>query len=101
MSRAIKKRIEVEFLQWTGENHRPMFDFLTEYKETDKHMTAFGDNFLIDHTKGKGGLCIDTSEGMMFANIGDYIIKEPFDKERKFYPCKEEIFKQTYDILPL
>lgn len=28
----------------------------------------------------------------MLANIGDWIIKEPFDKERKYYPCKEDIF---------
>ena len=40
---------------------------------------------------------IITSEGTMRVNIGDYIIKEPFDKERKFYPCKPDIFKQTYE----
>ena len=40
---------------------------------------------------------IITSEGVMAVNIGDYIIKEPFDKERGFYPCKPDIFEQTYE----
>ncbi len=32
----------------------------------------------------------------MKATIGDYVIKEPFDKERRYYPCKPDIFDQTY-----
>jgi len=39
---------------------------------------------------------IITSEGVMRVNKGDYIIKEPFDKERGFYPCKPEVFHETY-----
>jgi len=42
-------------------------------------------------------LRIDTREGSMAVNLGDYIIKETFDKEHWFYPCKPEIFKMTYD----
>jgi len=42
---------------------------------------------------------IITSEGTMRVNIGDYIIKEPFDKERAFYPCKPDIFEQTYELI--
>jgi hypothetical protein len=33
----------------------------------------------------------------MTANIGDYIIKEPYDMERCFYPCKPDVFKRTYE----
>ena len=40
---------------------------------------------------------IETKEGTMRANYGDYIIKEPFDKERCFYPCKPDIFELTYE----
>lgn len=47
-----------------------------------------------------GFLNIDTLEGTMKASFGDYIIKEPFDKERGFYPCKPDIFKLTYDEVP-
>jgi len=47
----------------------------------------------------KGGVIIPTSEGDMLASFGDYIVKEPFDKERGFYPCKPEIFKKTYELV--
>lgn len=97
IKKARKKPIEVEFIQWTGGNHRPMFDFLTESE--NEIISSSGHNFLIDHSRIQGGLCIKTSEGIMHASIGDFIIKEPFDKDRKFYPCKKEIFEKTYDIL--
>ena len=45
----------------------------------------------------KDTLTIKTSEGNMIVNIGDYIIKEPFDKIRQLYPCKPDIFKETYE----
>ncbi len=43
-------------------------------------------------------LIIDTNEGEMRAEIGDFIIREPFATEdRMFYPCKPDIFEQTYE----
>ena len=39
-------------------------------------------------------LSIITLEGNMVANKGDYIIK---GIAGEFYPCKPDIFKQTYD----
>lgn len=44
-------------------------------------------------------LYIETSEGQMEVNISDWIVKEPFYKERKYYPVKNEIFMQTYDAV--
>ena len=41
-------------------------------------------------------LKIETLEGTMTANVGDYIIK---GVHGEFYPCKPDIFKQTYDLL--
>ena len=36
----------------------------------------------------------------MKADIGDYVIKEPFSTDdRKFYPCKPDIFEKTYDLI--
>lgn len=40
-------------------------------------------------------LKIDTLEGEMIANEGDYIIK---GVKGEFYPCKPDIFEQTYEI---
>ncbi|WP_159259111.1 hypothetical protein [Lactiplantibacillus pentosus] len=41
-------------------------------------------------------LKIETLEGTMTADIGDYIIK---GVHGELYPCKPDIFKQTYDLL--
>ena len=43
-------------------------------------------------------LLVPTLEGEMKCCLGDYLIKEPYPTDwRKIYPCKEEIFKQTYE----
>lgn len=41
-----------------------------------------------------GRLKIPTIEGTMEARVGDYIIK---GIQGEFYPCKADIFEQTYD----
>lgn len=40
------------------------------------------------------GLSINTLEGKMLAKPGDYIIK---GVAGEFYPCKPDIFEQTYE----
>lgn len=89
-----KKPVEIEAVKWTGENHREMFDFLTNYTKRDEYMTTSGDNFYIDHSKVPGGLVIKTLEGEHVASIGDYIIK---GVAGEFYPCKPDIFEKTYE----
>lgn len=42
----------------------------------------------------KKGRKIETLEGTMIANVGDYIIK---GVNGEFYPCKPDIFEQTYE----
>ena len=41
-------------------------------------------------------LYIKTLEGVMEANVGDYIIK---GVNGEFYPCKPDIFEKTYEPL--
>nr|DAZ33372.1 MAG TPA: PGDYG protein [Caudoviricetes sp.] len=89
-----KKPVEIEAVQWTGLNHREMFDFLTNGQFQDCYMTTFGENFYIDHNKVRGGLVIKTLEGEHIASIGDYIIK---GVHGEFYPCKPDIFEKTYE----
>ena len=90
--KARKKPGVVDVLQWTGKNHREMFDFLTGYQKQNEFMTAYGDTFYINHDKVKGGLIIRTLEGEHIAEIGDYIIK---GVHGEFYPCKPDIFKKN------
>lgn len=77
-----KKPVEIEALQWTGDNRDEIWKFCSmAYFNTD---VATGDLSLM----------IQTLEGSMQASIGDYIIKGVKDE---FYPCKPDIFKLTYD----
>ena len=89
-----KKPVVIDALQWTGKNHREMFDFLTENSFDEEHMIVNDDHFYIDHNKVRGGLIIKTLEGEHIATIGDYIIK---GVKGEYYPCKEDIFHQTYE----
>ena len=93
-----KKPVEIEALQWTGQNHREMFNFLRRpfgiYAEDTEYMTAAGVNFYIDFNKIEGGLIIKTLEGEHIATIGDYIIK---GVKGEYYPCKEDVFNLTYE----
>jgi hypothetical protein len=96
MAKYRKLPVEIEAMQWTGQNHRQMFDHLTNGKHSDDYMDASGDAFYIDHNKVKGGLVIRTLEGEHIASIGDYIIK---GIGGEFYPCKPDIFEQTYESI--
>ena len=89
-----KKPVVIEAVQWTGNNHREMFDFLTG--TIDKHMEAYGEHFYIDHTKVIGGLVIKTLEGEHYASINDFIVK---GVKGEFYPCKPDIFAATYEAI--
>jgi len=93
-----KRPVTIDAVEWTGTNHRTMFEFLCARQDSsNEYMTADGKNFYISHGKCTGGLVIKTSEGDMIANIGDFIIKEPFDTKRGFYPCKPDVFNLTYE----
>jgi uncharacterized protein YeeX (DUF496 family) len=82
MRRYVKKPIEIEAVQWTGDNRREIFDFCT--------LSYFNTDFETGNLK----LNIQTLEGNMEASVGDYIIK---GIKGEFYPCKPDIFLLTYD----
>ncbi len=87
-----KKPVIIEAVQWTGNNTREMWNFLTG-KTTDYIQTS-GDNFYINHDLVKGGLVIKTLEGEHLASLNDFIIK---GVKGEFYPCKPDIFEATYE----
>lgn len=80
MTRAYRKKpVVVEAVQWTGENHAEMCEFIDP--------EAF-------EIIPRIGLVIHTLEGDHHASPGDYIIK---GVNREFYPCKPDIFAKTYE----
>ena len=78
MAKYRKKPVVIEAIQWTGANHAEVIDFMS------------GDS--LDFRDE--GLFIHTREGDMYAAPGDWIIK---GVKGEFYPCKPEIFAQTYE----
>ena len=78
--KATKKPVTIEAIQWTGEN---LLD-----------VCIFTDVEFLEDTLDSV-LTIETLEGDMRAELGDYIIK---GVQGEFYPCKPEIFNATYNI---
>lgn len=77
-----KLPVEIEAVRWDATNHSEIENFMEDAPYRFDHDT----------------IRIPTLEGMMVAYYGDYIIKEPFPTDnRKFYPCKPDIFEQTYE----
>ncbi|MEK5272562.1 hypothetical protein NSR00_17775 [Aeribacillus sp. FSL K6-8394] len=48
----------------------------------------------VDYSQSPPILKIPTLEGVMTANVGDYIIRGVKDE---LYPCKPDIFEKTYE----
>ena len=77
-----KKPVVVEAIQLTNKN-------LLEVKE-------WCNGELVPNAETSGyDLYISTLEGIMHADINDYIIQ---GVEGEFYPCKPDIFEKTYEV---
>lgn len=83
-----KKPGVIEAVRWTGENREEIRTFCTHgafftpaRQDTEGHITEWQ-------------LLIDSLEGIMYAGIGDYIIK---GVNGECYPCKANIFEETYE----
>lgn len=75
-----KKPVVIEAIQWTGENYKELCDFMGRdpiYPDSNRN-----------------DLIIETLEGSHIASQYDFIIK---GIQGEFYPCKPDIFKETYE----
>jgi hypothetical protein len=96
MAKYRKKPIVIEAVQLRWDTWSEICKFVSK--------TAFGGGVFLDDTTFKElpegeasntmGLKINTLEGTMLAQQGDYIIK---GISGEFYPCKPDIFEQTYE----
>lgn len=82
-----KKPIQVQALCFDGS----MSSFLEIKKLNEKYKIVY--NFV---NRYESYLIIQTLEGEMKANVGDYIIK---GIKGELYPCKKKIFEQTYEAI--
>lgn len=79
MIKATKKKVTIEAVQYDGNNADEIKDFIG------------ADNLVWNSDR----ILVKTLEGNMKANAGDYIIK---GVKGEFYPCREDIFLETYTI---
>ena len=86
-----KKPVVVEAVRWTGSNLEEIRNFVGSDLIED-YMELFSINGTLK--KMLIGIAINTLEGEHIANYGDYIIK---GVQGEFYPCKPDIFEQTYE----
>lgn len=76
-----KKPVIIDAVRYVGE-------------ENTSECMLFCDVMEYDH--GLGEFTIQTLEGLMIMNKGDYIIK---GIAGEFYPCKPEIFEESYELV--
>lgn len=72
-----KKPMIVDVIQYTGSNGMEVGLFVGYADRNEKNQFV-----------------ISTLEGVMRADVGDYIIR---GVAGEFYPCKPDIFEQTYE----
>lgn len=78
-----KKPVVIEAIQFDGNNHQDISDFIGQHEGKDGMSFAMGDF-----------VNIQTLEGVMTASVGDYIVR---GVNGEFYPCKPDIFAKTYE----
>lgn len=93
MTRYRKRPIEIEAVQFTGDNEYEIAKFMGIpiaglQMSVDTVFRTDGDYRENTH------IHINTLEGTMTANCGDYIVK---GVKGEFYPCKPDIFSETYE----
>lgn len=79
-----KKPVEVEAVQFTGENGDEIVAWCSKNNKTVIPVEYFGRTCILIHT----------IEGEMNASPGDWIIR---GIKGEFYPCKPDIFEMTYE----
>ena len=87
MAKYRKKPVVIEAIQLTNESIIEIIKWATDYISI-KIDTDENDNII--------GMIIPTLEGAMQASMNDYIIK---GIQGEFYPCKPDIFEQTYELI--
>lgn len=85
--RFCKKPVVIEAMELTAENREEVAAWCGGRFEPD-------DVYRLAGLTPDGSLDIVTLEGVMTANVGDWIIR---GVQGEFYPCKPDIFAATYE----
>lgn len=100
MNQYRKRPVVIEAIRFTGgaENATPIIDWILAgggtarwHEPLDEWTSEDG---TLGHPASPEHLAIDTLEGTMRADVGDWIIR---GVQGEFYPCKPDIFEATYE----
>ncbi len=83
-----KKPVVIEAVQWTGNNRAEIEEWSNKAVICSPVLEPTEDN------PTGAYLQIQTLEGTMIGTVGDYVIK---GVHGEFYPCKPDIFTETYE----
>ena len=86
-----KKPVNIAAIQWTGSNFDEIKAFFGQDLERCLEYTEITSNLEI-----KSNLTIKTLEGNFIASSNDFIIR---GVKGEYYPCKPDIFEQTYEVI--
>ncbi len=89
----IKKPILIEAIQ-LKEDSDSIIECVEFVFNIGMESSFVGMKATVDKVRSEGGFIIPTLEGDMKASFGDFIIK---GIKGEFYPCKPDIFEQTYE----
>lgn len=90
-----KKPVTIAAIQWTGTNFDEVKAFFGEDAKKCSNLVEVGLDGKVKNTI-KGNLTIETLEGNHIALPGDFIIR---GVKGEYYPCKPDIFEQTYEVV--
>lgn len=90
MIQKFKKKLEIEAIQYTGKNYFEIGKWSNDLVYPSPVLEPTENN------PSGSYLQIKTLEGIMTAIVGDWIIK---GVKGEFYPCKNDIFIMTYDVV--
>lgn len=82
-----KRPVEIEAIRFTGDNRRDVLSWV--YPSLSGDALEAAEVMCLP-------VVIETLEGDMTANVGDYVIR---GVAGEFYPCKPDIFAATYEAV--
>ena len=89
-----KKPVVIEAVQWDGRNLEEIKEFVGDSLIYEIFDTTWEGRWGVPTTTPTIYMGIKTLEGTHVCSEGDYIIK---GVQGEFYPCKPDIFEQTYE----
>ena len=87
-----KKPVVIEAIQFLGENMEAVDDFMNGVASAASPNTNVQHGFQTNPAR----VVIQTLEGLMYGDIGDWVIR---GIKGELYPCKPDIFEATYEAV--